>query len=97
VRHLLQASNEAAEIRNEIRERASDSSGSGRNLQGAKTAKVVGKRNVMEKFDGPAIRKTGDKKRTVDHPMGLFALKNMDGSPLFAVADRRKKKKPRKK
>ena len=51
----------------------------------------------MEEFDGPAIRKTGEKKQTIDHPMGLFALKNMDGSPLFAVTDRRKKKKPRKK
>jgi len=63
---------------------------------GAKTKRVVGKRNVIEKFDGKALRKTGEGRQTVDHPMALFALKNVDGSPLFPVADRRKGKKAKK-
>ena len=63
---------------------------------GVKTERVVGKRNVLEKYEGPPIRKTGENRQTVDHPMGLFALKNRDGTPLFAVKKRKKGKKGKK-
>jgi len=98
VRHLIQSAGDAVSIQNEIRRQVSGRRGSqGRqgDSVGARTKRVVGRRNVMEDYQGPAIRKTGDKRVTVDHPLGLLGLKNTDGSSVFKIVKRKKTRKNR--